>query len=83
MQRQLQLCREALEQLRAGGNGRSPALPVCQQLAQQLQGWHSTRPEVTLIRHGLLEGGRRAAQASLSHWGLEDYRPALPALDEA
>jgi len=57
MQRQLQLCREALEQLRAGGNGRSPALPVCQQLAQQLQGWHSTRPEVTLIRHGLLEGG--------------------------
>ncbi len=37
-----------------------------------------------LARHyGLLDEGRRAARPGLSHWGLEDYRPALPALDEA
>lgn len=57
MQRQLQLCRQALEQLRAGSRGEGEVQPVCQQLAQQLQGWHSTRPQVTLIRHGLQEGG--------------------------
>ncbi|MFC3531797.1 ATP-binding protein [Vogesella facilis] len=57
MQRQLQLCRAALAQLKAGSDGDAVALPLCQQLAQQLQGWHSTRPQVTLIRHGLLQGG--------------------------
>ncbi|WP_343033028.1 ATP-binding protein [Vogesella oryzae] len=57
MQRQLQLCREALVQLKAGSGGAARPLPVCTQLAQQLQGWHSTRPDVQLLRHGLTEGG--------------------------
>ncbi|MEQ6289557.1 ATP-binding protein [Vogesella sp. GCM10023246] len=57
MQRQLQLCREALVQLKAGSGGAGSALPVCTQLAQQLQGWHSTRPDVRLLRHGLTAGG--------------------------
>ncbi|SCK15908.1 ATP-binding protein [Vogesella sp. LIG4] len=57
MQRQLQLCREALVQLRAGSSGEGEVLPVCRQLELQLQGWHSTRPQVRLLRLGLLEGG--------------------------
>ena len=57
MQSQLSLCRDALAQLKAGVEPRGMAQPLCDVLAQQLQSWHSTRPDVRLAREGLVQGG--------------------------
>lgn len=57
MHGQLAVCREALARLKAGAESRPAPQPLCEALDERLQGWHSSRPDVKLLRHGLREGG--------------------------
>lgn len=57
MHSQLAVCRDALARLKAGAESRPAPQPLCEALDERLQGWHSSRPDVKLLRHGLLQGG--------------------------
>lgn len=61
MHGQLAVCRDALARLKAGAESRPAPQPLCEVLDERLQGWHSSRPDVKLLRHGLRQGGPAVA----------------------